>query len=53
MFLEDKKCTVNLSGIVIPGSAKESDISASTIAKKSSINKTLLDNQNSGCKITW
>ena len=46
-------CSPNMSGIVIPGSVKNSDSSASTSVIKSKIKKILLDEQKSGCEITW
>ena len=42
-----------MSGIVIPGSVKNSDLSASASVIKSKIKKILLDEQKSGCEITW
>ena len=46
-------CSPNMSGIVIPGSVKNSDLSASASVIKSKIKKILLDEQKSGCEITW
>ena len=46
-------CSPDMSGIVIPGSVKNSDLSASASVIKSKIKKILLDEQKSGCEITW
>ena len=46
-------CSPDTSGIVIPGSVKNSDLSASASVIKSKIKKILLDEQKSGCEITW
>ena len=46
-------CSPNMSGIVIPGSVKNSDLSASASVIKSKMKKILLDEQKSGCEITW
>ena len=51
-FMFDK-CSANSSGIVVPGSAINSDLSASTSVIKSKTKKMLLDEQKQGCEITW
>ena len=42
-------CSPNMSGIVIPGSVKNSNLSTSA----SKMKKILLDEQKSDCEITW
>ena len=51
-FMFDE-CSANSSGIVVPGSAINSDLSASTSVIKSKTKKMLLDEQKQGCEITW
>ena len=46
-------CSPKMSGIVIPGSVKNSDLSASASVIKSKMKKILLDEQKSGCELTW
>ena len=47
------KYSANSSGIVVPGPAINSDLSASTSVIKSKTKKMLLDELKQGCEITW
>ena len=47
------KCTPLKSGIIIPGSSKDSDLCASTVTAKNKLKKYLLAQQGKGDEITW
>ena len=47
------KCTPHTSGIVIPGSAEDSDLSASIVSIKNKLKNHLLTQQSTGDSIMW